>query len=57
MRTRNFELNPTLFPLEVVVSRLRAYVRHRFGKGVPPKKGRALRARSARLLVCKPWKR
>lgn len=57
MRTRNFELNPTLFPLDVVVLRLRAYVRHRFGIGVPPKKGRAQRARHARLVTCKPWKR
>lgn len=57
MRTHNFELNPTLFPLEAVVLRLRAYVRSRFGRGVPPKKGRAQRARAARLLTCKPWKR
>lgn len=57
MRACNFDLNPTLFPLEIVVMRLRSYVRHRFGKGAPPKKGRAQRARAARLLTCKPWKR
>lgn len=57
MRTRNFELNPSLFPLEIVVMRLRSYVRHRFGRGVPPKKGSAQRAQRARRLVCKPWKR
>ena len=57
MRTRNFDLNPCLFPLEIVVSRLRAYVRHRFGIAVQPKKGRAQRARRARHLTCKPWKR
>lgn len=57
MRTRNFELNPTLFPLEIVVMRLRSYVRNRFGIGAPPTKGRAQRARHARLLTCKPWKR
>jgi len=57
MRTRNFELNPTLFPLDVVVLRLRAYVRHRFGIGVPQKKGRAQRARRVRPMNCKPWKR
>lgn len=57
MRTRNFELTPTLFPMEVVLSRLRAYIRHRFGIAVQPKKGRAQRARRACLLTCKPWKR
>lgn len=57
MRTHNFALDATLFPLDVVVLRLRAYVRNRFGRGVPPKKGRAQRARRARLLICKPWKR
>lgn len=57
MRTHNFNLNPTVFPLDVVVARLRAYVRSRFGIPVPPKKGRAARARRARLLICKPWTR
>lgn len=57
MRTHNFELNPTIFPLDAVVLRLRAYVRNRFGRGVPPKKGRAQRARAVRLLTCKSWKR
>lgn len=57
MRTHNFELNPTLFSLDAVVLRLRAYVRHRFGRGVPPKKGCLLRARHARLQTCKSWKR
>lgn len=57
MRTRNFDLNPCLFPMEIVVGRLRAYIRHRFGTPVPPKKGRAARARRARLLTSKPWKR
>lgn len=57
MRSHQFELNPTLFPIEAVVLRLRAYIRSRFGKGIPPKKGRAQRARHARRLTCKPWKR
>jgi hypothetical protein len=57
MRKHNFELNATLFPLDAVVLRLRAYIRYRFGRGVPPKKGRAQHARRARLLICKPWKR
>lgn len=57
MRTHNFELNVALFPVDAVALRLRAYIRGRFGKGSPPKKGRALRARHARLLICKSWKR
>jgi hypothetical protein len=57
MRSHQFDLNPTLFPLEIVVQRLRSYCRNRFGHKALPKKGNQARARRARLLTCKPWKR
>lgn len=57
MRSHQFEINPLLFPAEVVVLRLRAYIRNRFGRSPLPKKGCQARARSAHLLTCKPWKR
>lgn len=57
MRSHQFDLNPTLFPIEVVIQRLRSYCRNRFGRKAPPKKGSQARARSYRLLTCKPWKR
>lgn len=57
MRSHQFEINPLLFPDEAVVLRLRAYVRNRFGNRPMPKKGSQARARTARRLTCKPWKR
>ena len=57
MRSHQFELNAALFPIDAVVLRLRAYVRNRFGRGPLSKKGCQARARSARRLTCKPWKR
>lgn len=57
MRSHQFEINPLLFSTETVVLRLRAYLRNRFGNGPMPKKGSQARARTARRLTCKPWKR
>lgn len=57
MRSHQFDLNPTLFPLEIVVQRLRSYCRNRFGHKALTKKGGWARARAFRLLTCKPWKR
>ncbi len=57
MRSHQFDLNPSMFPLEIVVQRLRSYCRNRFSRKALPKKGAQARARSGRLLSCKPWKR
>lgn len=57
MRSHQFEINPLLFPIEHVMQRLRSYCRNRFDRPALPKKGCAARARSVRLLTCKPWKR
>lgn len=57
MRSHQFEIDPLLFPLEHVAQRLRSYCRNRFDRPPLPKKGRAARARSIRLLTRKPWKR
>lgn len=57
MRPHQFELNPGLYSIDAVALRLRAYLRNRFGNRPMPKKGSQARARTARRLTCKPWKR
>jgi hypothetical protein len=53
MRTRNFHLNIEQFTDNEVVIRLRAYVRHRFGHGPLPVKGRAERDREYACIVAR----
>jgi len=53
MRTRNFQLNIEQFTDSEVVIRLRAYVRHRFGKAPLPVKGRAQRDREYACIVAR----
>ncbi len=59
MRSHQFADNTDIarIPVDMVVLRMRAYLRNRFGKPPLPKKGRALRLRNIRRLTCKSWKR
>lgn len=51
MRSHQFDINPTLFSLNAVVTRMRAHVRCRFGKAPLPAKGRAKRDRRYSAIV------
>jgi len=59
MRSHQFgeRLDVTRFSLGAIIVRMRYYLRSRFSHSANMKKGQALRARNARRLTGKPWKR
>lgn len=59
MRTHQFADNTdvTLFTPREIICRLRYYLRCRFRCAADSMKGRAIRAKNARTLGRKPWKR